>query len=64
MSVSSWNQCSVTFPSTIRLISMPENRTFAAGRWQPAEGPGVGSGEQNPLRVHPFIGHGVLHLEV
>lgn len=24
----------------------------------------VGSGEQDPLRVHLLIGHGVLHVEV
>ena len=36
---------------------------LAAGRWQPAEVPGVSSGE-HPLRGHPLVGYGVLHLEV
>src|SRR6185437_4281038 len=37
---------------------------LATGRRQSAEAPGVRPGEQNPLRVHRVIGHGVLHLEV
>ena len=36
---------------------------LAVGRWQPAEGPGVSSGEEDPLRGHPLVGYGVLHLE-